>query len=288
MRSRIFKVLKEKAHDNKKIIMGFTIIAIMVFIALFAPLIAPHNPESIDLTNRVAAPTQEYPLGTDHLGRCQMSMLVFGLRISLVIAATILFVRVILGATLGLIAGYFGGSLDQLISRIIDFELVFPDMVLALVLVGTLGPGLPNLMLALSIVGWSKYARIIRSTVISVKEKGFIESARALGVSETYIMQRHILPNSITPLIPVMTLGLGGLLLSVSGLSFIGLGVEPGTPELGMMIKSGFEVFPSHPQLVLVPSLMIIACVTGFTLLGDGLSDLFDPRKSSSFIASCL
>ena len=279
-------VSKEKAYDNKKIFMGATIIAIMVLIALFAPLIAPHNPESINLTNRVAAPTLKYPLGTDYLGRCQISMLVFGLRVSLMIAAMILFVRVILGATLGLIAGYFGGGLDQLISRIIDFELVFPDMVLALVLVGTLGPGLPNLILALSIVGWSKYARIIRSTVISVKEKGFIESARALGVNETYIMWRHILPNSITPLIPVMTLGLGGLLLSVSGLSFIGLGVEPGTPELGMMIRNGFEVFPNHLQLVLVPSLMIIACVTGFTLLGDGLSDMFDPRKSSHFTAS--
>jgi peptide/nickel transport system permease protein len=194
-------------------------------------------------------------------------------------ASIILLVRVILGVTLGLIAGYFGGILDQLISRIVDFVLVFPDIILAMVLIGMLGPGLSNLILALSILGWSKYARIIRSAVISVKEKEFIENARALGVSETYVMWRHILPNSIFPIIPLTTLGLGSVIISVSGLSFIGLGVEPGTPELGMLIQSGFGVFPSHPQLVLVPSLMIIASVTGFTLLGDGLRDFLDPRK---------
>lgn len=279
MLQRDLEALREKICDNKKLHMGFMVIGIVMFLALFAPLVVPHNPSAIDLTNRISSPTLEYPLGTDYMGRCLLSMLAFGLRISLIIALIVLISRVILGVTLGLIAGYFGGFLDRLITRVIDCELVFPDIVLALVLVGTLGPGIPNLVLALSIVGWSKYARIIRSTVISVKEKGFVESVRALGVSDGYIMWRHILPNSIAPLIPVATLGVGGALLSVSGLSFIGLGVEAGTPELGMMIKNGFAVFPRHPQLVLMPSLLIIACVTGFTLLGDGLRDILDPRK---------
>lgn len=277
---------REGILKNKKILIGSAIIGMVLIIALFAPLIAPHDPEAIDLRNRIAPWTIEYPLGTDYLGRCLLSMLVYGLRLSLFIAAVVLLIRVALGTALGMMAGYFGGTSDRLISRIIDFELVFPDIVLALVLVGTLGPGVPNLILALSIVGWSKYARIIRSTVISVKEKGFVESARSLGASESYIMVRHILPNSIAPLIPMVTLGLGGLLLSVSGLSFIGLGVEAGTPELGMMIKNGFSVFPDHSHLVLVPSALIIICVTGFTLIGDGLRDKLDPRKGNPFSPS--
>jgi peptide/nickel transport system permease protein len=283
MSHRDLDILKENIRSNKKILMGSAIIGIVLLIALLAPLIAPHDPGAIDLKNRIASWTADYPLGTDYMGRCLLSMLVYGLRLSLIIAAMVLFARVTLGTTLGLMAGYFGGATDRLICRIIDFELVFPDIVLALVLVGTLGPGIPNMVLALSIVGWSKYARIIRSTVISIKEKGFVESARALGVSESYIMRKHILPNSIAPLIPMVTLGLGGLLLSVSGLSFIGLGVEAGTPELGMMIKNGFSAFPGHPHLVLVPSAVIVVCVTGFMLVGDGIRDLLDPRKGNSF-----
>lgn len=266
-------------NHNWRLLIGMAITLIVVLLSLSAPFIAPHNPQTIDLMNRIASPTSQYPMGTDYLGRCLFSMLVFALRLSLFIAVLVLISRVLLGATLGLIAGYFGGIPDQIISRVIDFELVFPDIVLALVLVGILGPGVPNLVLALSIVGWSKYARVIRSTVVSVKEMGFIESARSLGAGEAYIMWRHLLPNSVAPLIPMITLGLGGILLSVSGLSFIGLGVEAGTPELGMMIKSGFGVFPNHSHLVLLPSLVIIACVTGFTLIGDGLMDLHDPKK---------
>jgi peptide/nickel transport system permease protein len=278
--------LKEMVKSNKGMVSGSIIIALVVLIALLAPVIAPHNPESIDLNNRIGAATWENPLGTDPMGRCLLSMLVFGLRLSLFLAFLILTIRVALGLTLGLIAGYFGGVVDQTISRIIDFELVFPEIVLAMVLSGMLGAGIPNLLLALSIVGWSKYARIIRSTVLSVKEKEFIESTRSLGVSEIYIIWRHILPNSIHPIIPLATLGIGGMIINISALSFIGLGVEPGTPELGIMIKSGFGVFPGHPQLLLVPSLVIILSVTGFTLLGDGLRKLFDPRKGSGISAS--
>ena len=161
-------LLKEGILGNKKILIGSAIIGTVLIIALFAPLIAPHDPEAIDLRNRIAPWTLEHPLGTDYMGRCLLSMLVYGLRLSLFIAAVVLLIRVALGTALGMMAGYFGGTADRLICRIIDFELVFPDIVLALVLVGTLGPGVPNLILALSIVGWSKYARILRSTVISV------------------------------------------------------------------------------------------------------------------------
>ena len=164
----IFNSLKEMARINRGIAAGSTIIAFVVMIAILAPVIAPHNPESIDLKNRIGAPTWENPLGTDPMGRCLLSMLVFGLRLSLLLAFAILLVRVVLGLTLGLIAGYFGGIIDQTISRIIDFELVFPDIVLAMVLSGMLGAGISNLILALSIVGWSKYARVIRSAVLSV------------------------------------------------------------------------------------------------------------------------
>lgn len=276
-----FKDLREKAGRNKSILIGSSIIVIMVTIAVSAPLISPHNPSVIDLTNRFAAPSWEYPLGTDSMGRCLLSMLFYGLRLSLAIASIVLLARLALGVTLGLVAGYFGGFLDHIISRIVDLNLIFPDIILALVIIGMLGPTVPNLIMALSLLGWAKYSRIIRSVVVSVREKEFVESARSIGVSEIYIMWRHILPNSIAPIIPMATLGLGGMILNVGGLSFIGLGVEEGTPELGMLIKSGYAVFPNHIHMVLVPSLMIVACVTGFTLLGDGLRDLYDPRKSN-------
>lgn len=277
----MWEFLKRKIGASNEVLIGSSIIVILVIIAISASLIAPHNPYAIDLTNRFADPTWEYPLGTDSMGRCLLSTILYGLRLSLFIASVVLCANVTLGVALGLVSGYFGGIIDHVLSRIVDLNLVFPDIILSLVIIGMMGPTIPNLILALSLFGWAKYSRVIRSIVISVKEKEFVEGARSIGADEIYIIMRHILPNSIAPIIPMATLGLGAMVLNVGGLSFIGLGVEPGTPELGMLVKNGYEVFPSHIQMVLIPSLLIAALTTGFTILGDGLRDRLDPRQLS-------
>jgi peptide/nickel transport system permease protein len=273
-------IFREKFRGSTRLLVGSAITAAVLLVSLFTPWIAPHGFAAMDLTNQLAPPGREYLLGTDFMGRCLLSRLLYGLRLSVFLASVILLLRVSIGVTLGLISGYCGGLPDQLISRLVDFVLALPDIVLALVIVGMLGPGIPNLILALSVLGWAKYTRIIRSTVVSLKEKQFVESARAIGSGSFYIMWRHILPNSIPPVIPLVTLGLGSMIIHIGGLSFIGLGVEPGTPELGMLIQGGFSVFPNQPHLVLLPSLLIIITVLGFTLLGDGLRDTLDPRKN--------
>lgn len=277
-------VLREKTHGNTGMLIGFTITVIVLLVALSTPWIAPHNPAAVDLTKQFAPQSREYLLGTDFMGRCLLSRLLYGLRLSVFLALVIMLIRLVIGITLGLISGYFGGFPDQLISRLVDLVLAFPDIILALVIVGMLGSGVPNLIFALSILGWAKYTRVIRSTVVSLKEQQFVESTRAIGGRSLYIIWRHILPNSIPPIIPLATLGLGSMVINIGGLSFIGLGVEPGTPELGMLIQEGFAVFPNHLPLLLLPSLLIIFIVIGFTLLGDGFRDIIDPRKKQQFI----
>lgn len=274
-----FGILWGKVSSNIGTSVGFLILFLLLLVTLLTPWIVPHDPVQINLAERFVSWSKEYPLGTDFLGRCLLSRLICGLRTSLVLATIILFLRVAIGVTLGLVAGYFGRLFDRAISRFVDFELAFPEIVLALVIVGMLGQGSLTLILALSVVGWSKYTRVIRSVVVSVKERTFVESARAIGGSSLYIMLRHVLPNSIPPIIPMVTLGWGSMIITVGGLSLIGLWVEPGTPELGMLIKEGFAIFPNYPHLVLLPSFVIVISAIGSTLLGDGLRDVFDPRK---------
>jgi len=267
--------------NNKLALFGMIILFLLVFIAIFAPFIAPHDPVDQELKKRLSPPSSEYPLGTDHLGRCILSRLLYGARISLPIAMMVVGITFAIGVTTGAISGYLGGIADEIIMRIVDVFLTFPGLILALGIIAALGPGLFNAMIALVIVGWAGYTRIVRGSVLSVKEKEFVEGARGLGASDSYILVRHILPNVIAPVIPMAMLGMGYVILAVAGLSFLGLGAQPPTPEWGAMLNDGRVFMRSAPQLMIFPGLAIMITVLAFNFLGDGLRDVLDPRRES-------
>ena len=268
-------------RNNKLALFGVLILFLLVFIAIFAPFIAPHDPVDQELKKRLSPPSSEYPLGTDHLGRCILSRLIYGARISLPIAMMVVGITFAIGVTTGAISGYLGGIADEIIMRIVDVFLTFPGLILALGIIAALGPGLFNAMIALVIVGWAGYTRIVRGSVLAVKEKEFVEGARGLGASDSYILVRHILPNVIAPVIPMAMLGMGYVILAVAGLSFLGLGAQPPTPEWGAMLNDGRVFMRSAPQLMIFPGLAIMITVLAFNFLGDGLRDVLDPRRES-------
>lgn len=263
---------------NKAAMIGLIIILFFVFTAIFAPFIAPHDPYEQNLEKALLLPCKEYPMGTDDLGRCIMSRIIFGTRISLQIGIIVTGITACTGVLLGMIAGYYGGILDEIIMRIVDILLAFPGLVLALAIAGLLGPGLFNVMFALAIVGWMGYARVVRGSVLSVKEKEFVEAARALGAGDIYILFRHILPSVTAPVIVMATLGMGYVILAAAGLGFLGLGAQPPTPVWGAMLNSGRAFMRTAPHLTAFPGLAIMITVLAFNLLGDGLRDIFDPR----------
>ncbi|AIS52198.1 dipeptide transport system permease protein DppC [Thermoanaerobacter kivui] len=268
----------ERLLQDRLALLGLVIILVVVAVAIFAPYIAPNDPVKVDLQHRLAPPSAQYPLGTDHLGRCLLSRLIYGARVSLSTAVLALSAILLIGLPVGILAGYCGGWVDNLFMRLVDIMLAFPGLILALVIAGMLGPGLLNVMLALALVWWVGYARVVRGMVLSVKEKEFILAARACGTSECGIIIRHILPNIISPVIVLTTLDMGKLILAISGLSFLGLGAQPPTPEWGAMLNDGRPYMQVAPQLMIYPGLCIMTVVLAFNLLGDGLRDVLDSR----------
>lgn len=257
---------------------GAAIILVLVFVAVFAPFIAPHDPIEQNLANRLLPPNPEHLLGTDNLGRCILSRLIYGTQVSLQIGIIVVGITSIIGVMLGVIAGYRGGIIDEIIMRSVDVLLAFPGIILALVIAGILGPSLFNVMLALAVVGWTSYARVVRGSVLSVKEKEFVEAARAIGTSDTKIMFRHVLPNVMAPVIVMATLGMAHVILAAAALSFLGLGAQPPTPEWGSMLNAGRAFMRTAPHLTIFPGLVIMVTVLAFNFLGDGLRDVLDPR----------
>jgi peptide/nickel transport system permease protein len=273
------KLALQQLKKNKIAIIGLIIIISLVFIALFAPFIAPHDPIEQNLEKRLSPPSKEYPMGTDDLGRCLLSRIIYGARVSLQLGVIVVGIITVIGVTLGLISGYYGGIVDEIIMRLVDVVLAFPGIILALAVAGALGPGLFNVMLALAIVSWTGLARVVRGSVFSVKEKEFVESARALGCSDLHIMTRHILPNVMAPVIVLATLDMAFIILAAAGLSFLGLGAQPPTPEWGSMLNSGRAFMRTAPHLTTFPGLAIMIAVLAFNFLGDGLRDALDPRQ---------
>lgn len=267
-----------RIRQDKLALLGLVILLTVMVIALFAPFLAPDDPVKVNLAHRLSPPGAAFPLGADHLGRCLLSRLIYGTRVSLATAALALAAVLLISIPLGTLAGYCGGRVDNAIMRVVDVLLAFPDLILALVIAGTLGPGLLNVMLALAAVGWVGYARVIRGMVLSVKEKEFILAARACGTSELAIITRHILPNVLSPVVVLATLDIGRLILAISGLSFLGLGAQPPTPEWGTMLNDGRLYMQVAPHLMIYPGLSIMTVVLAFNLLGDGLRDVLDPR----------
>jgi len=270
--------------EHKIAMVGAVLILVLVLIAVFAPYIAPHDPIEINLKERLLAPNMEYPLGTDNLGRCMLSRIIYGARISLQIGIIVVGITSAVGIMLGMIAGYYGGILDEIIMRMVDIMLAFPGIILALAIAGALGPGLFNVMIALAIVGWTGYARVVRGVVLSVKEKEYVESARALGVGDWYIITRHILPSCVAPIIVIATLGMAYVILAAAALSFLGLGAQPPTPEWGSMLNNGKNFMRTAPYLTIFPGLAIMITILAFNFIGDGLRDALDPRVSEKMI----
>lgn len=278
----ILKTIQQLKKDKMAVI-GMMIILILTFIAIFAPYLS-HNPMEVNMENRLLGPSEEHPMGTDQLGRDLLSRIVYGTQVSIAAATMATLMIMIFGVTIGAIAGYFGGTIDQAIMRIVDVLLAFPNLILTIAIVGMLGPSLMNLIIAMTATGWAGYSRIVRGSVLSVKEKEFVEAARAMGCSDSYIIFRHIIPNVISPVIVIATIGMGHTILSITGLSFLGLGAQPPTPEWGAMLSDGKSFMTTAPHLMIFPGLMIMIVVLAFNFLGDGLRDILDPRLNQAMI----
>jgi peptide/nickel transport system permease protein len=256
---------------------GLAIVAVVLASALLAPVIAPHDPNAQDVVNRYAPPSSEHWLGTDNLGRDEFSRLLHGARVSLATTLAVGVAILVIGTGVGMLAGFAGGLVDGILMRIVDVFLSLPTVLLGLAVIGTLGPGLFNLALGVTAVAWVEYARLMRGLVLSAKELPFVESARALGLPARRVALKHIFPNVVAAVLVVGTLRTGQLLLTLSALSFLGLGVQPPTPEWGAMLSEGQNYLASAPQLMLYPGIAITVTALGFNLLGDALRDVLDP-----------
>jgi peptide/nickel transport system permease protein len=259
---------------------GMVLVAVFIIFALFAPWIAPQNPSNIDLPSRLQPPSGAHWFGTDELGRDIFSRVIYGARISMLVGSSVVAGSLLLGLILGSIAGYYGGLADKFFNVVVmNAFLSFPGILLAIAFVAFLGPGIFNLILALCIGGWVGYARLVRAQVLGVKEKEFVEAARALGASDWRIVTRHILPNIIQPVIVQAAIGMAGAVLAEATMSFLGLGVPPPTASWGSMLNDGRAHLFDAPHLVLFPALAVMLAVLSFNFIGDALRDYMDPRS---------
>ena len=267
--------------SDRTALAGLLLLVLMFTTAAAAPLVAPRDPNEQDVANRYAPVSFEHPLGTDNLGRDELSRLIYGARVSLFTSLGVGVAILAIGMVVGSIAGFAGGILDGLLMRIVDVLLAFPSLLLALAITGMLGPGLLHLMIGMVAVWWTDYARMMRGLVLSMRERPFVESAQAVGLPGRLVAIRHVLPNIVGPVIVLGTLQTGRLLLALSALSFLGLGVQPPTAEWGAMLSEGQQYLASAPQLMVYPGIAITLAALGFNLLGDGLRDVLDPTMDS-------
>jgi len=258
---------------------GAIIVSIVMLAALAAPLILPWDPAYQDLPNRLQGPTWQHWFGLDELGRDILARVLLGARVSLLVGIVVVGVSSIVGMAVGGVSGYYGGSIDQVIGRVMDVLMAFPGMLLAIALVAVLGPSLVNVVIALAVIGWVGYARLVRGQVLRAREFEYVTAARALGAGTLRILIRHVFPSALPPLLVQATLGMAGAILSEAALSFLGLGVQPPTPSWGTMINGGRVHLLDAPHLTIFPGLFLAIVVLGFNFLGDGLRDSLDPRR---------
>jgi peptide/nickel transport system permease protein len=260
-------------------IIGLALLVLFVAMAAFASVAAPYDPAAIDLPHRLLAPNHAHWFGTDELGRDIFSRILYGARISLAVAVSVVTLSLGLGLILGGLAGFYGGWVDTLVNVfVMNAFLALPGILLAIAFVAFLGPGLLNLVLALSIGGWVGYARLVRAQVLAVREREFVEAARALGASDLRIFFRHIVPNIVQPILVQAAIGMAGAVLAEATLSFLGLGIPPPAPSWGSMLNDARAHLFDAPHLVVFPALAVMGCVLSFNFLGDALRDYLDPR----------
>jgi peptide/nickel transport system permease protein len=261
---------------------GALIVLIAVVAAVVGPGLIPWEPAAQDLPHRLQGPTWQHLLGLDELGRDILARVLNGARVSLLVGTVVVGVSGTVGMAAGAIAGYFGGRIDQAIGRLIDVLMAFPGMLLAIALVAVLGPSLVNVVLALTVIGWVGYARLVRGQVLRAREFEYVMAARALGASTVRVLVRHVLPAALPAVLVQATLGMAGAILSEAALSFLGLGVQPPTPSWGAMINGGRAHLLDAPHLTVFPGLCLAAVVLGFNFLGDGLRDALDPQRRAA------
>lgn len=270
----------QKLKRDKIALVSLSIIGVVILLGIFAPLVAPHSPVEIDIKNKFASASLAYPFGADKLGRCIFSRILYGIRTTLFLSLLTMAATVFIGSVLGFIAGFFRGWVDEIIMRVCDVVLSFPSEVMILAIVGIMGPGLLNVVLANIIAKWAWYTRMIRSIVIQYTDKNYIRFAKISGCSTFYILRKHLLQNAMGEITVLGTLDTGWVILSISSLSFLGLGVQPPMAEWGMMLNEAKDILAIHPAQMLPAGLTILIVVAAFNFLGDSLRDAFDPKYS--------
>jgi peptide/nickel transport system permease protein len=274
--------LRGQLRRNPTLALGIAILAVLVLLAVLAPLLAPHPEDAKTATDPLSvllSPSGDHLFGTDTVGRDIFSRVLFGLRTSLIIVVEVLALAAVIGVPLGLLAGYFGGLLDQVIMRITDVFLAFPALLLSLAIAFVFSPSTQNMTLAIAATWWPWYVRLVRGEAASVARRPYIDSSRVAGVATARIIFRHVLPNSTTPLLVQMSLDAGGVILTAAAISFLGLGAQDPTPELGLMVSQGAALFSTHWWFATFPGLAILLMAMAFNLVGDGLREVLDPRR---------
>ena len=276
-----FKDFYKRFIRNSRGVTGAIMLAILIFMAIGADVISPYDPIKQDLTNRLEPPTAEHWFGTDEIGRDIFSRVIYGTRISLLVGLVAVSFSCVVGCFLGAIAGYYGKALDNIIMRFVDILMAIPNVLMNISIVAALGAGLQNVILAIGISSIPGYCRIMRASILSLREQEYIQASMAAGASDSHIILSHILPNSAAPLIVQATLRVGSAILSCASLSFIGIGIVPPTPEWGAMLSSGRDYIRSAPHATIFPGLAIMFSVFAINLMGDGLRDALDPKLKS-------
>lgn len=273
-----FRLAVNRFKKNKRAVIGLWIVVVFVLLAILAPIIAPYDPLTQNMETTLESPSITHILGTDEFGRDIFSRILYGAQISLAIGFVGVLIALVAGIILGTISGYFGGLIDSLTMRVIDVFMAFPSFLLALAIVSILGPGMINVMIAIGIFAIPDFSRIARSAVISVKNMEYIEATKAMGGNNFRIIVKHVIPNCISPIIVIASMRIATAIITAAGLSFLGMGAQPPTPEWGAMLSSGREYLRVAPHLSTFPGIAIMLLVLGFNMLGDGIRDALDPK----------
>ena len=271
-------LIRRMARENKTAVISFAVIVLMILAASLAPFLTPYEENDMDLLHRLSPPSAEHLLGTDEGGRDVLTRLLYGARVSLLIGVVPALLSLVLGSALGVLAGYRGGLTDAIIMRLADVTLAFPSMLLAMVIMYSLGGGIVDVFLTLTLVNWANVARVVRAQTLQLKSSEYVEAAQVIGVSRATVMRRHILPNCLSTMLVLFTLNVPASILTESSLSFLGLGVQPPNASWGLMINVGRQYLYTAPWLCFAPGAAIMLIVLAFNFLGNGLLDVLDPR----------
>ena len=275
---RLLRVIGKRFSRNKLSVAGALIVLALIAISLLAPVIAPYDPTSIDVYNVLSPPSKAHLLGTDELGRDLLSRIIWGSRVSLKVGFVAVGIAITIGILVGSIAGFYGGRVDAILMRFVDMMLAFPTFFLILAVIAILEPNIFTIMAVIGVTGWMDVARLVRAEFLTLKERDFVDAARALGIQNKRLIIRHILPNALSPVFVAATFGVAGAILTESGLSFLGLGVQPPDPSWGNILFEGRAVLGVGWWMILFPGLAILISVLSFNLFGEGLRDIINPR----------